>query len=165
MIQRGYMQYIDADEAWRQKIADDWGATAAQHMHIADGYSILALSDSIPVGLIALYWRSLPPPLVDTYEAYIDIIEVRPEFRRQGIATQLIELSLEKARTRHAYQVRAWSSTDKTAAIPMWQALGFGLCPATTYPNGQAVNGYFATRVLQTYPLDHPEGRSATSPK
>ncbi len=43
------------------------------------------------------------------------------------------------------YQLRAWSSSDKTEAIPMWKSLGFGLVPTTTYPRGQAVPGYFVT--------------------
>jgi hypothetical protein len=30
----------------------------------------------------------------------------------------------------------------------MWKALGFGLCPAKTYPNGQAINGFFAVKLL-----------------
>lgn len=30
----------------------------------------------------------------------------------------------------------------------MWKALGFGLCPATTFPNGQEVKGYFVARLL-----------------
>jgi hypothetical protein len=30
----------------------------------------------------------------------------------------------------------------------MWRALGFALCPATTYPRGQPVEGYFVACVL-----------------
>ena len=117
-------------------------------MHIHNGFSILALCDGEPIGLISVYWRELPPPLVSATEGYIDIIEVCQGFRRQGIATKLIEMSAERARKQGIYQLRAWSSEDKTEAIPMWQALGFGLCPATTYPGGQEVKGYFVTQVL-----------------
>lgn len=142
------IDYIDADETWRQRIAEEWGDIAAQHMHIDDGFSILALSNDEPVGLISVHWRALPPPLVDTYEGYIDIIEVRAGFRRRGIATKMIELSAERAREEGACQLRAWSSEDKMEAIPMWKALGFGLCPATTYPRGMEIRGYFVTNVL-----------------
>ena len=117
-------------------------------MHIADGFSILALSDGQPVGLISVYWRRLPAPLAHTVDGYMDIIEVLAGFRRQGIATRMVELSIERAREQGVYQLRAWSSEDKAEAIPMWEALGFGLCPATTYPGGQEVKGYFQTRVL-----------------
>jgi hypothetical protein len=30
----------------------------------------------------------------------------------------------------------------------MWRRLGFGLCPATTFPRGQEVKGFFVTRLL-----------------
>ena len=140
--------YVDADEAWERRIAEEWSETAARHMHMADGFSILALCDGDPVGLISVYWRRLPAPLTRTVEGYIDIVEVLAGFRRQGIATRMIELSMERAREQGVYQLRAWSSEDKVEAIPMWEALGFGLCPATTYPGGQEVKGYFVTRVL-----------------
>lgn len=140
--------YTDADEAWRERIDREWGHLAARHMHLADGFSIVALAGAEPVGLIAVVWRDLPAPLAPTVEAYIDIIEVRPAFRRQGIAARLVELAAARARTRGAYQLRAWSSADKVEAIPMWRALGFGLCPATTYPDGQEVRGFFVARPL-----------------
>ena len=57
-------------------------------------------------------------------------------------------MAVERARARGVYQLRAWSSEDKTEAIPMWKALGFGLCPATTYPGGREIEGYFVTKVL-----------------
>lgn len=142
------LEYVEADEAWQQRIAEEWGETAARHMHIEDGFSVLAIRCGEPVGLISMYWRLLPPPLPGTYEGYIDIIEVTAGHRRQGIATKLVELAVERARQRGVYQIRAWSSEDKIAAIPLWKALGFGLCPATTYPGGQEVKGYFVTKVL-----------------
>lgn len=142
------IDYIEADEAWRQRIAQEGGEIAARHMHIADGFTLLALCDGQPVGLLSVYWRPLPPPLHATDEGYIDIIEVLAGFRRRGIASHLVALATERARARGVYQLRAWSSEDKVEAIPMWRALGFGLCPATTYPGGQQVNGYFVVKVL-----------------
>jgi GNAT superfamily N-acetyltransferase len=100
------------------------------------------------VGLISVYWKTLPLPLPETCEGYIDILEVHKDFRRRGIATRLIDMALERAKDKGAYQIRSWSSLDKTVAIPMWKTLGFGLCPATTYPMGQEVQGYFVTRLL-----------------
>ena len=66
----------------------------------------------------------------------------------RGIATRMIAMCVEPARARGAHQLRGWSSEDKTEAIPMWRALGFGLCPATTYPRGIEVRGYYVTMVL-----------------
>lgn len=84
----------------------------------------------------------------ETYEAYIDIVEVLAAFRRKGIAKKMVELAIDHTVKAGVYQMRGWSSQDKTEAIQMWKALGFGLCPATVYPKGQQVNGYFVTRVL-----------------
>jgi GNAT superfamily N-acetyltransferase len=142
------VRYVVADDAWRQRIAVEWGETAARHVHVDDGFSILALCDGKAVGLISVYWKALPPPLPGTDEGYVDIIEVREGFRRRGIAARMIEMSVERARVRGVYQLRAWSSEDKIEAISMWKALGFGLCPATTYPGGQEIEGYFVTKVL-----------------
>ena len=75
------IHYVDADEAWKGRIAEEWSETAARHMHIADGFLILALSDGDPVGLISVCWRRLPAPLARTIEGYIDIIEVLAGFR------------------------------------------------------------------------------------
>jgi ribosomal protein S18 acetylase RimI-like enzyme len=142
------IQFVDANQALKNRIAEAWGEKAARHMHLEDGFSILAMQENHFVGLISLYWKTLPPPLFGTCEGYIDILEVHKDFRRRGIATQLIDMALNRAKDRGAYQVRSWSSLDKKEAIPMWKSLGFGLCPATTYPKGQEVKGYFVTKPL-----------------
>jgi ribosomal protein S18 acetylase RimI-like enzyme len=142
------IEFVDADEKLKSRVAEEWGEKAARHMHVEDGFSILALQADQLVGLISVYWKVLPPPLPETCEGYIDILEVHKDFRRRGIAARLIDMSLERAKQRGAYQVRSWSSLDKTEVIPMWKALGFGLCPATTYPKGQEVKGYFVTKLL-----------------
>jgi GNAT superfamily N-acetyltransferase len=142
------IQFVDSDEALKNRVAEEWGEKAARHIHLEDGFSILAMQGNNLVGLISVYWKTLPLPLPETCEGYIDILEVRKNFRRRGIATRLIDMALERAKDKGAYQIRSWSSLDKTEAIPMWKALGFGLCPATTYPKGQEVKGYFVTKLL-----------------
>jgi ribosomal protein S18 acetylase RimI-like enzyme len=142
------IDYIEADEAWRLRIAQDWDETAARHMHLVDGFSILALSDGLPVGLISVYWKRLPPHLEPEVDAYIDILEVHRDFRRQGIARRLIACAMDRARAEGMTQIRAWSSEDKTEAIHLWKKLGFGLCPAVTYSNGQSVKGFFVVKPL-----------------
>ena len=142
------LTFVDADEALRERIGRAWGPVAAAHMHLSDGFALVALDAGVPVGLRSVAWRALPLPLPDTIEGFIDIIEVRPGWRRHGVARQLVTLAAARARAAGAYQLRAWSSADKSEAIPLWRALGFGLCPATTYPRGEAVHGYFVARPL-----------------
>jgi GNAT superfamily N-acetyltransferase len=153
MMSEAHRHYIAADEPYRVDITRCWGDVAARHIHIADGFTLLAMDNDNPMGLIAVQWRHLPPPfLPGACEGFIDIIEVRPEVRRQGIATTLIERSAVRAQAYGAYQLRAWSSQDKTAALLMWKALGFGLCPAVTVAQGLEVSGYFVAKVLQVVP-------------
>lgn len=144
------IQFLDADESWKSRIAgfSQWGESASRHMHFEDGFSILAVQGDLLAGYISVYWKNLPEPLADTLEAYIDILEVHPACRRQGIARSLIELAVERARGKGAWQLRSWSSLDKLEAIPMWKALKFCLCPAVTYPRGEEVRGLFVARLL-----------------
>jgi ribosomal protein S18 acetylase RimI-like enzyme len=148
LMNEANLDFVDADKALKDKVRYEWGEKVAHHMHLEDGFSILVMQENLLVGLISIYWKTLPAPLLETQEGYIDILEVQEDFRRRGVATQLINLSLERAKERGVFQIRAWSSLDKTEAIPMWKALGFGLCPATTYPNGQEVKGYFVVKLL-----------------
>lgn len=139
-------EYLDAAEGWRERLRAEWGETVAKHMHLTDGFTIIAVDGSTPAGLIAVVWRNLPRPLVGCVEGFIDIIEVAPDYRRRGVARTLVEVAATRAKARGACQLRAWSSDDKTEAIFMWRALGFGLCPTVERPRGQEVNGYFVAR-------------------
>ena len=142
------IQFVDASEAIKARVLNEWGEKTARHMHIADGFSIVALHGEMLVGLISIYWRELPAPLHGEFDAYIDVLEVHRDFRRQGIAKRLIEMSMERAMQKGMRQIRSWSSEDKMEAIHLWKALGFGVCPATTYPKGQEVRGYFVAKIL-----------------
>jgi ribosomal protein S18 acetylase RimI-like enzyme len=146
IINASNIVYVDADERMRDRVGREWGEKAARHMPLADGSSIVALDDELLIGLISTYGKKLP--LLETFEWYIDILEVHKNYRRKGIATHLIQMVCERAKETGIYQIRSWSSEDKVEAIPMWKALGFGLCPATTYPQGKEVKGYFVARVL-----------------
>jgi GNAT superfamily N-acetyltransferase len=142
------LQFLDIDEAWRQRFAVELGEKAAQHLHFSDGFTISTLSQGRIVGFISAYFRHLPSPLSSLEEGYIDILEVIPSFRRQGIATELIGLATQRIASRGACQVRAWSSQDKLEVLPLWRKLGFGLYPAVVYPRGEEVHGFFAVKVL-----------------
>jgi GNAT superfamily N-acetyltransferase len=152
--------YLEAGERIKEGIARDWSETVARHLHFSGGFTFLAVSRNVLAGVISVFWDELPPPLTGTLEGYIDIIEVRPGYRRRGIAARLVELAARRAREEGAYQLRAWSSEDKLEALYMWRRLlGFGLCPAATYPHGEEVRGYFVTRVLEQRPGEAFKGR------
>jgi GNAT superfamily N-acetyltransferase len=138
------VEYVYADVEMKAELAVRWGDVVGRHMHTEDGFSIVSLYGGKPVGLISVYWRDLPPPLSGAREGYIDIIQVSEGCRRRGIAAELVRRSAARARREGAYQLRAWSSEDKVEAIPMWVALGFGLCPAVD----GGIRGYFVTKPL-----------------
>jgi GNAT superfamily N-acetyltransferase len=142
------VEFVDCDGSLKRRVGQVMGEVTKRHLHLDDGFAIVALHDDQPVGVISVYPRALPAPLSGTCEGYVDIIEVASAYRRRGIARRLVEMSMERARAQGLCQLRAWSSEDKTEAIPMWKALGFGLCPATTCPGGQQVRGYFVTHRL-----------------
>ncbi len=142
------IEYLEIDESWKTRITEEWSEKVERHLHFSDGFTIVALHENVSIGVISVYWRELPAPLASTVEGYINILEVRPAYRQRGIARQLINLSMEKAQQQKVYQVRSWSSEDKMEAIPMWKQLGFGLCPATTFPRGQEIHGFFVAKIL-----------------
>ena len=65
------LDFVEADETWRERLGREWGPVVAAHMHLSDGFTLLARHDDAPVGLIAIVWRELPPPLPPTVEAFI----------------------------------------------------------------------------------------------
>lgn len=139
------LNYSDCDRELKKRVGLEMGSAAERHLHMEDGFSIIAMDGEKIAGIIAVCRKLLPPPLPETYEGFIDIIQVKPEYKRKGVAGKLIGISIERCREAGYYQLRAWSSEDKTEAIPMWKVRGFGLAPASIFPKGGEVKGYFAT--------------------
>jgi len=138
------IRFVECDADLHRRVGEVMGEVAERHIRPDDGFAFVAMDGEIPVGLIAVYRRRLPEPLPETDEGFINIIEVVEAYRRRGIGRRLVEMSIDRCRDQGLYQIRGWSSDDKSEAIPMWKALGFTLCPATEYPRGQEVKGYFA---------------------
>lgn len=98
---------IDPDIA--KQIVEIWGDWVVEYgcLHDGDGcYSLAALYDGTPVGYISTYPLQLQEPLQMYSDAYIDDLEVREEFRRQGIARELLARTEEWARAYGYRQLR-----------------------------------------------------------
>jgi GNAT superfamily N-acetyltransferase len=151
-LDRGFtmdeIRYVECDPALKRRVGETLGVTAERHIRLDDGFALVALDADRPVGVIAVYRRSLPDPLTGTSEGFINIIEIAATHRRRGIGRRLVEMAIERCRSLRLHQVRAWSSEDKAEAIRMWRSLGFALCPAVEHPRGRAVRGYFAALQL-----------------
>ncbi len=105
---------------------------------------------------------NLYAPIEHEHDLLIWIIEVRPEYRRKGIARALIKRAADYGKEMGSIQLRAWSSSDKTAAIPMWKALGFGLSPGQEHHEGKVIYGYHATRQIRKNHEDYTNRTTVT---
>jgi GNAT superfamily N-acetyltransferase len=118
-------------------------------------YCLAAFEGETPVGFISVQAQQLRPPLSGERDAFISAIEVDVAYRRRGIARQMIATAEEWARGQGFRQLRSWSSEDKEAAISMWYALGFCVCPALMLGpdlapdgSGRPPAGYYVARIL-----------------
>jgi len=142
------IQFVECDADLRRRVGQAMGEVAERHVCLDDGFTIVALDGATPVGLLAIRRRRLPEPVPETYDGFVNIIEVAAPYRRRGIARQLVELSIDRCRQLGLYQVRGWSSVDKLEAIPMWRALGFALCPGIEIHGGREIKGYLFAQKL-----------------
>ena len=143
------IQFVECDAELRHRVGEAMGDVVERHTCLEGGFTVVALDGETPVGLIAVHRRRLPGSLAETYDGFVNIIEVTESYRRQGVGRRLVELSIDRCRELGLYQVRAWSSEDKVEAIPMWKALGFTLCPAIEIHGGQEIRGYLVAYQLQ----------------
>jgi len=61
----------------------------------------------------------------------------------------ILAMSEDWARAQGHRRIRAWSTVDKTQAIPMWHALGFRLRPVYSgRPRRKSPNGYYVAKPL-----------------
>lgn len=134
-----------------ENITLKYGKWAKDYIHAGDGsFSLAAMCNGVPIGFISAYIQNLPDPIGDEKDAYIDVIEVDENFRRMGIASEMIARAETWAKKAGLLQIRAWSSKDKTGAIPMWRSLGYGLCPARIWLEwcNETVYGYYVVKQL-----------------
>ena len=153
--------YVEADQELRDRVVAQWQAWfpgVGEYIVLEEGFTIVALDGEQAVGLISVHWEQLPPPLSEVTDAYIWDIEVAETHRRLGIARRLIAEAGKRAADHGSYQLRAWSAYDRVEALPMWKALGFGLCPSSIISavSGEPVEGFFVARPLSSGSLRAP---------
>lgn len=153
MADRQPITYRVADAGLVQQVTDQWEESfpgVGHYLCLDGGATIVALDGEQAVGVIAMQWSLLPPPLVGLDDAYITVIEVIESHRRRGIARGLVAEAARLAAAHGACQLRAWSAYDRVEAVPMWRALGFGLCPSSiiSAKTHAPVEGYFVAKPL-----------------
>lgn len=146
-------EIIEIDNDLAEQIRAKFRQEAFDHLRFEpEGISFAAMDGENIAGFISLTWQELPYTFEEAQkEAYVDILEVAPDYRRQGISKTLIEKCLTAAKEAGCFQLRSWSSEDKKEAIPMWKKYGFGLHPQTiiSAKTGENINGYFVTKQIE----------------
>lgn len=77
-------------------------------------------------------------------ELFVRTFAVDDDFRRQGHGRELQLAAVALARDLGCYQMRSWSSLDKSANYALKISLGFALHPAVeVVPSGERISGAF----------------------
>jgi hypothetical protein len=75
--------YVHATPALKRRMQEQWASNATDFIRSDDDHcSIVALADDTPIALIVAKKRPLSEPVHVLWEAYIDVIEVQPDYRR-----------------------------------------------------------------------------------
>ena len=146
------LHYIECTEAHKDMIKEQYSEMHSDHMVLDNGaYSLIAIIDEKIVGFISTYIKHFSSPLEGVSEGYINILEVHEEFRKQGIATTLIEKTEKYFKQTRVSQIRGWSSDDKLEAINLWNKLKYSLSPTTIWIEDKkvSVTGYHFIKKLK----------------
>ena len=89
-------------------------------------------------------------PLAKHKLAYLERTLVRPEYRRQGIATELLRKAIEVAREAGCEYIRCHNNWDNPAETALFRKCGFALVDLDGEQDAQP--SYLAVRPLQNLP-------------
>jgi ribosomal protein S18 acetylase RimI-like enzyme len=87
------------------------------------GEAVVLLGGDGPHGIAVLRFR--PALWTETLDAYLEELYVVPDRRGEGLGRALLEAALELSRSRGAGFIHLGTSTDDTAAVALYEKLGF----------------------------------------
>jgi GNAT superfamily N-acetyltransferase len=120
------VQYLEVTPELKELYSVQSGTNACDFIQFdTNYYSVMALAEGRPIALITAKSRCLPEPLQTVKEAFIDIIEVLPDYQRKGIGTALVEKVIQWAQANQVTQIRAWSEEIRREALLLWNKMGF----------------------------------------
>lgn len=146
------IRIIKCNEEILALIKEQFGEKHARHIKLSDqSCSLVAMENNIVVGFISTYIKPLAPPLEGLTEAYINIIEVIEEYRKQGIGSTLVRKTEDFYKNSDVTQIRGWSSDDKVEAIKLWNNLNYGLSPAKIWMDNKdlSCHGYYFVKKIK----------------
>ena len=112
-----------------------------------DAFALAAFDGDIPVGFVCVTPRVLAYPLERLKDAFIEILDVHEDYRRQGIGRHLVACAEEWAKKTGFKQIRTHSNDKAVEAINMWHKLNYGLCQHVYYAE-EGCAGYWVAKVL-----------------
>ncbi|MGB3533672.1 MAG: GNAT family N-acetyltransferase [Microcoleaceae cyanobacterium] len=132
---------IDAtkDEVLRTGVLDETGELSYRNTDVAvEQDQVVGIATSYPAArhrmtteIQQLFTAERLKVLQDFYSNrvdrswYLDTLGVKPEFQRQGIGTQLIQATKEKANLQGFEQLSLMTFADNISAINLYQRIGF----------------------------------------
>jgi len=123
------------------------------NLHFGIGSLTLgAFIDDEPIGVISTYAKNLTGILNQKVDAYIDVLIVDEEYRRQGIARKMIKFTEYWAKKYGYRQIRTFNKEEEKAAIEMWYFMSYCMNPALEYETNKP--GYYVTKMLNVPDID-----------
>ena len=143
------IEYVCATRVMEDRLKAKWDSNAGDFIRFGDDYySLMAVAEDDPIGLIVAKVRNLPEPLQGVQEAYIDVIEVLPGYRRQGIGSVLVSKAIAWAIENRASQIRAWSDEIRHEALMLWNTMGFTFSKVDFQRGDETWYGFYAAKRL-----------------
>jgi GNAT superfamily N-acetyltransferase len=143
--------YVPATPELQRQMKEQSSSNASDFIHFEDNfYSVIAVDDSNPIALIVAKKRPLSKPVDMLQEAYIDVIEVHPDYQRRGIGAELVKRVLLWAKENELSQIRAWSEEIRYAALMLWKKLGFTFSQVNFQRGDEERYGFYVTKQMST---------------
>jgi GNAT superfamily N-acetyltransferase len=143
--------YVPATPELQHQMKEQSSSNASDFIHFEDSfYSTIALDESNPIALIVAKKRPLSKPVDMLQEAYIDVIEVQPDYQRLGIGTELVKKVILWAEENELSQIRAWSEEIRYAALMLWKKLGFTFSQVNFQRGDEERYGFYVTKRMNT---------------
>lgn len=129
LIDLGKAFALEQNTYWRfNKLGEGWEKFVTEAMHIAIEHPaariFVAVAEDRPVGYV-LGQIAEPPPLFDVKPyLFVSDLYVRPEYRRQGVGTRLVETLRVWALTQGVWRLSLVIAEDNPAHS-LWKKMGF----------------------------------------
>jgi ribosomal protein S18 acetylase RimI-like enzyme len=135
----GLITYALLNEEIRKRVAENFNPVVVRHLSPEEegGFTFVAMVGMRPVGVISSFTKNLPSPLTSTLEAYIDVIEVLPDYKRLGVGKALVELTEVEAKKREPISSAPGVPRIRLRLSPCGKGLVMGSARRSPTPGGR----------------------------